>query len=60
MIKSRMMRLARHVVRIWEKRNVCRILIGKPGGKRLLGRSKHKLENNIKINLRERGLGGMD
>jgi hypothetical protein len=54
------MRLARHVVRICEKSNLCRILIGKPEGKRLLGRPERKLENNTKMDLRERGWGGMD
>jgi hypothetical protein len=60
MIKSRRMRLARQVARIWETRNAYRVLIGKPEGKRLLGRPKHKLENNNKMDLREKGGGGMD
>jgi hypothetical protein len=37
-IKSRRMRLARHVARMGEKRNVYRLLVGKPEGKRPLGR----------------------
>jgi hypothetical protein len=39
-----------------EKRNVYRILIGKPEGKRTLGRPRHRWVNNIKIDLRE-GMG---
>jgi hypothetical protein len=40
MIKSRRMRLAGHVARMGEKRNACRIVVGKPEGKRLLGRPR--------------------
>jgi hypothetical protein len=43
-----------------EKRNTYRILVGKPEGKRLLGRQRHRRVDNIKINLREIGWGGMD
>jgi hypothetical protein len=32
-----------------EKRNACRILVGKPEGKRPLGRPRHRWEDNIKI-----------
>jgi hypothetical protein len=42
-----------------EKRNTCRILVGKPEGKRPLGRPKSKSVDNIKIDLRETGWGGM-
>jgi hypothetical protein len=38
MIKSRRMRWARHIARMGEKRNACRILVGKLDGKRPLGR----------------------
>jgi hypothetical protein len=38
-----------------EKRNVCRVLVGKPGGKRPLGRPRQRLKDNIKIDLREIG-----
>jgi hypothetical protein len=34
--------------------------VGKPGGKRPLGRPRDRLKNNIKMDIRERGLGGMD
>jgi hypothetical protein len=55
MIKSRRMRLAGHVARIGEKRNAYRILVGKPEGKRPLGRPRRRWVDNIKINLREIG-----
>jgi hypothetical protein len=42
MIKSRRMRWAGHVARIGEKRNACRILVGKPEGKRPLGRTRRR------------------
>jgi hypothetical protein len=43
-----------------EKRNAYRILVGKPEGKRLLGRPRHRWEDNIRMDLREIGWGGMD
>jgi hypothetical protein len=43
-----------------EKRNAYRILVGKPGGKRPLGRPRRRWENNIRMDLREIGWGGMD
>jgi hypothetical protein len=43
-----------------EKRNVYRIPVGKPEGRRPLGRSRRRWVDNIKINLREIGWGGMD
>jgi hypothetical protein len=43
-----------------EKRNAYRILVGKPEGKRPLGRPRHRWEDNIKMVLREIGWGGMD
>jgi hypothetical protein len=60
MIKSRRMRRAGHVARIGEKRNLYRILEGKPEGKRPLGRPRRRWEDNIKMDLREIGWGGMD
>jgi hypothetical protein len=41
------------------KRNACRILVGKPGGKRPLGIPRCMWVDNIKMGLRETGLGGM-
>jgi len=59
-IKSRRMRWARHVARIGEGRCLYRILVGKPEGKRLLGRPRRRWEDNIKMDLREVGCEGMD
>jgi hypothetical protein len=47
-IKSRRMRWAGHVSRMGEKRNVYRILVGKPEGKRPLGRLRRRWTDNIK------------
>jgi hypothetical protein len=55
MLKSRRMKWARHVARIWEKRNSCRILVGKPEGKRPLRRPRCKWVDRIKIGLKEIG-----
>jgi hypothetical protein len=42
------------------KRNAYGVLVGKPEGKRPLGRPRHRLEDNIRMDLREIGLDGMD
>jgi hypothetical protein len=42
-----------------EKRNACRILVGKSEGKRPLGRPTIRWEDNIEMDLREIGWGGM-
>jgi hypothetical protein len=55
MIKSRRMRWAGHAARMGEKRNAYRILVGKPEGKRPLGRPRRRWVDNIKIDLREIG-----
>jgi hypothetical protein len=60
MIKSRRMRWAGHETRIGEKKNAYRILVGKPEGKRPLGRLRHRWVDNIKMYLREIGWDGMD
>jgi hypothetical protein len=54
-IKSRRMRWAGHVVRMGEKRNECRLLVGKPEGKRPLGRPMRRWVNNIRMDLGEVG-----
>jgi len=60
-IKSRRMRWAGHVVRMGEGRGVYRVLVGRPEGKRPLGRPRHRWEDNIRMDLREVGCGcGMD
>jgi hypothetical protein len=43
-----------------EKRGVCRVFMGKPEGKRLLGRSRHRWEDNIRMDLQEVGCGVVD
>jgi hypothetical protein len=43
-----------------EKRNACRILMGKPEGKRRLTRPRRKSMDNIKMDLRDIGCDGMD
>jgi hypothetical protein len=43
-----------------DKKNACRILVRKPEGKRPLGRSRRIWVNNIKMDLREIGIGGVD
>jgi hypothetical protein len=59
-IKSRRMRWAGHVARMGEGRGVYRVLVGKPGGKRPLGRPRCRWEDNIKMDLQEEGCGDMD
>jgi len=51
-IKSRM-GWAGHVARMGERRGVYGVLVGKPGGKRLLEKPKHRWEDNIKIDLQD-------
>jgi hypothetical protein len=58
-IKSRRMRWVGHVARM-EKRNAYKILVGKPEGKRPLGRSRHRWVDNIRIDLKEIGWDGVD
>jgi hypothetical protein len=48
-----------HVAGMGEKKNACRILMGKPEGKRPLGRPRRRWVDNIKIDLREIGWGAM-
>jgi hypothetical protein len=57
-IESRRMRWAGHVALMGEGRNVYRVLVGKPEGKRQLERPRHRWEDRIKMNLREIGWGG--
>jgi hypothetical protein len=59
MIKSRRMKWAGHVARMGETRNAYRILVGKPEGKRPLGRPRRRRVDNIKIDLIEMGWEGM-
>jgi hypothetical protein len=50
-IKSRRMRWAGHVTRMGEGRNVYRVLVGKPEGKRPLGRTRRRWEDGSKLTL---------
>jgi len=61
-VKSRRMRWARHVPRMGEDRGVHRVLVGRPEGKRPLGRPRCRWEDNIKMDLQEVGGGswGLD
>ena len=52
-VKSRRMRWAGHVARMGEDRGVYRLLVGKPEGKRPLGRPRRRWEDNIKMDLKE-------
>jgi len=52
-VKSRRMRWAGHVSRMGEGRGVHRVLLGKPEGKRPLGRPRRRREDNIKMDLQE-------
>jgi hypothetical protein len=59
-IKSRRMRWAGHVARMGEKRNVYRLLVGKPEGKIPLGRPRCRLLDNSKMDLLVIGLNVVD
>jgi hypothetical protein len=54
-IKSRRMRWAGHVARMGEERKVYKVLVGKPEGKRPLGRPRRRWEDGIRMDLREIG-----
>jgi len=54
------MKLVGHVVRMGERRGIYRVLVGKPEGKRPLGRPRHRWEDNIKMDLQELECGCMD
>jgi hypothetical protein len=56
-IKLRRMRWVGHVARMGEGRNVYRVLVGKPEGKRPLGRPRRRWEDGIKMDLMEIGWG---
>jgi hypothetical protein len=54
------MRWAGHVARMGEERKVYKVLVGKPRGKRPLGRPRYRWEDGVRMDLREIGLGGGD
>jgi hypothetical protein len=59
-MKSRRMRWAGHVAQMGEKRNACRLLVGKPERKRPLGRPRRRWVYNIRMDLGEVGWGDVD
>jgi hypothetical protein len=59
-VKSRRMRWAGHVARMGKEGKVYKVLVGKPEGKRPLGRPRRRWEDGVRMNLREIGLGGVD
>jgi len=59
-IKSKRKGLVGQIARMWERRGVYRVLVGKREGKRPLGRPRRRWEDNIKMDLQEVGCGGMD
>jgi hypothetical protein len=54
-IKTRRMRWAGHIARMWEKMNAYRLLVGKPEGRRPLGRPRRRWLDNIRMDLVEVG-----
>jgi hypothetical protein len=59
-IKARGMRWVGHVARMGKKRNAYRLLVGKPEGRRPLGRPRRRLLDNIRMDLVEEGWGDVD
>jgi hypothetical protein len=59
-IESRRMGWAGHVACRGEKRHACRTFVGKPEGKRPLGKLRHRWEDNIKMDHRQVGWCGVD
>jgi hypothetical protein len=59
-MKARKMTWEGHVARRGEKRNPCRLLVGKPEGRRPLGRPRRRWVDNIRMDLVEVGWGDVD
>jgi hypothetical protein len=59
-VRSRRMRWAGHVARMGEERKMYKVLVGKPEGKRPLGRPKRRWEDGVRMDLREIGLVSVD
>jgi hypothetical protein len=59
-VKARRMRSAGHVARIGEVRGAYNILVGRPEGRRPLGKPRRRWEENIKMDLRQTGFGYVD
>jgi hypothetical protein len=60
LIKSRRMRWVGHVARMGEEGSVYKVLVGKPEGKRPLGRPRRRREDGIRMDLREIGWGSVE
>jgi hypothetical protein len=60
LIKSRRMRWAGHMARMGEERKVYKFLVGKPEGKRVIERPRHRWEDGIRMDLREIGWGSVE
>jgi hypothetical protein len=60
LIRTRRMKWEKDVARMGEKRNACRILAGKPEGKRRLQGPRRRWVDNIKMNVSEIGWDGTD
>jgi len=56
----KLLRLILHVTRMGEERGVCRVLVGKPEGKRQMGRPTRRWVDNIRMDLQEVGCGYVD
>ena len=59
-IKSRRMRWAGHVARMGEEWGVYKVLVGKPEGRRPMGKPRRRWVHNIRMDLQEVGCGYMD
>jgi len=59
-IKSRRTRWTGHVAHMGDTTGIFRVLVGKPEGKRPLGRPRRRWEDNIKMDIQEVGCVGMD
>jgi hypothetical protein len=60
LIKSRRLRWVGNVTFMGEGKSVYRVLVGGPEGKRPLGRPRHRWEDNIKMDIRETGIDGIN
>jgi hypothetical protein len=60
LVKSRQMKWAGHVACMREERKVYKVSVGKSEGRRPLGRPRCRLEDGIRMDLKEIGLGGVD
>jgi hypothetical protein len=58
-LTSQHLPLVGHVARMGDRTGIFRVLVGKPEGKRPLGRTRHRWEDNIKMDLQEVGCEGM-